>query len=267
MAGVVVGVSRTGRSVKACQSGSALRWACTEAALRDLPLTLVHAWDEPLDLSIELAAGTSPDITVAATSYAARGDAPSVLLAQQPDLLVLGGREGTPRLSGIARSCVHRAWFPVVIVPATRPPPTGRVVVGLNGSAASGAALTWAAREARLRLAHLVVVHIWQLHPRSTAQVLRPSRAMPGQQHAALDRLHSWVQQLLGPIDVELHALHGGPLDGLLDVSADAELLVLGHGAHSGVSQLLHGAVSDDLSALIPCPVAVIPAPATAAAL
>jgi hypothetical protein len=64
-----------------------------------------------------------------------------------------------------------------------------------------------------------------------------------------------------GPIEVELHALHGGPLDGLLDLSADAELLVLGHGTHSGVGRLLHGAVSDDLSALVPCPVAVIPAP------
>lgn len=253
MAGVVVGVSRDGGS------GSALSWACGEAALHDLPLTLVHAWDEPLELSIELAAGSRSDVTLPATSRATRGDVPTVLLAQQPDLLVLGGHEGVPRLSGITRACLHRAWFPVVIVPARPPPMTRRVVVGLNGSAASGAALAWAAREARLRLAALVVVYVWQVRPRSTAQVLRPVRAIPRQQQAAQDRLGNWVQAQLGRADVELHALHGGPLDRLLDVSLDAELLVLGHGVHTGFGRFLHAAVSDDLSALTPCPVAVIP--------
>jgi len=257
MAGVVVGVSRAGGS------GSAVHWACAEAVLRNLPLTLVHAWHEPLDLSIELAAGAQPEITFPATSRAVPGNVPAVLLAQQPDLLVLGGREGTPHLSAITRACLHQASFPVVIVPAARPPMSRRVVVGLNGSAASRAALAWAAGEARLRLADLVVVHIWQVHPRSTAQVLRPARARPGQQRAAQERLRTWVQTQLGPVDVELHALHGGPLDRLLQVSLDAELLVLGHGLHTGFGRLLHAAVSDDLSALTPCPVAVIPAPAS----
>jgi nucleotide-binding universal stress UspA family protein len=255
MAGVVVGVSRDGGS------RPAVHWACGEAALRDLPLSLVHAWDEPLDLSIELASGSLPDVTFPATSHAARGNVPAVLLAQQPDVLVLGGHEGTPRLSGITRACLHRAWFPVVIVPASRPRATRRVVVGLNGSAASGAALAWAAQEARLRLADLVVVHIWQVHACSTAQVLRPARAIPLQQRAAQDRLRTWVQAQLGWVDMELHALHGGPLDRLLEVSVDAELLVLGHGVHAGFGRFLHAAVSDDLSALTPCPVAVIPGP------
>jgi nucleotide-binding universal stress UspA family protein len=253
MAGVVVGVSRTGGS------GSAVHWACGEAALRDLPLTLVHAWDEPSELSIELAPGSQPDLTFAATSRAVRGDVPGVLLAQRPDLLVLGGHQATARRHPITRACLHRAWFPVVIVPAARPPRSRRVVVGLNGSTASAAALTWAAQEARLRLADLVVVHVWQVRARTGGELLLPARARPEQQRAAQRRLRDWVQAQLGRVDIEMHALHGGPLDRLLEISADAELLVLGHGAHTGPARFLHPAISDDLSALVPCPVALIP--------
>jgi nucleotide-binding universal stress UspA family protein len=136
-------------------------------------------------------------------------------------------------------------------------------VVGLNGSAASGAALAWAAREARLRLADLVVVHVWQVRARTSAQLLHPARARPEQQRAAQGRLRDWVRAQLGQVDIEVQALHGGPLDRLLEVSAGAELLVLGHGVHTGLGRFLHPAVSDDLSALVPCPVAIIPEAAT----
>src|SRR5690242_14662041 len=103
MAGVVVGMSRAGGS------GSAASWAGSEAALRDLPLTLIHDWDEPMDLSIELAPGSHPGVTFPVTTRAAAGDVPAVLFAQRPDLLVLGGHAGAPRLSGITRACLHRA--------------------------------------------------------------------------------------------------------------------------------------------------------------
>jgi nucleotide-binding universal stress UspA family protein len=255
--GVVVGVGRAG------SSGPAVRWACAEAAVRGVALALVHAWDEPLDLLVELVAGSLPDVSGPATSHAVQGAAAGVLLAQHPDLLVLGGHRGARRLPGITRACLHGAGCPVVVVPdsghSERRRATRRVVVGVNGSAASLGALAWAAQEAQLQVADLVVVHAWQVHPTSARQVLQPALAMSGQQGAALDRLRGWVREALGTVDVELHAIHGGPLDRLLDLSADADLLVLGRGTPSGVGRWLHGAVSDDLTALAPCPVAVIP--------
>jgi nucleotide-binding universal stress UspA family protein len=253
MAGVVVGVSRAG------SSGPAVRWACAEAAVRGASLALVHAWDEPLDLGVELVPGTLPDVPGPATSRAVQGSAAEVLLAQHPELLVLGGRGGSRRISGVARTCLHRAGCPVVVVPDAEHPRIRRVVVGVNGSAASRAALTWAAREARLQVADLVVIHAWQVHPTSPRHVLNPSQAVSGQQDAALERLRGWVRAELGTVEVELHALHGGPLDRLLELSTNADLLVLGRGIPTGIGRWLHGALSDDLGALAPCPIAVIP--------
>jgi nucleotide-binding universal stress UspA family protein len=220
---------------------------------------LVHAWDEPLDLVVDLVAGSLPDVSCPVTSCAMQGPVAGVLLGQHPGLLVLGARGGARHVSGVTRTCLHRAGCPVVVVPDVERSATRRVVVGINGSAASRAALTWAAREARMQVANLVVIYAWQVHPTSPRHVLKPSLAKSGQHDAALDRLRGWVGAELGTIDVELQALHGGPLDRLLDLSADADLLVLGRGTPSGVGRLLHGALSDDLSALAPCPIAVIP--------
>ena len=60
-------------------------------------------------------------------------------------------------------------------------------------------------------------------------------------------------------VAVEVEATYGGPLDALLDFGSDADLIVLGRRAHSGVSRLLHDALGNDLTSLAPCPVAVIP--------
>lgn len=261
MTGVVVGLSRT------TTSGSAVRWAGAEAAVRGASLTLVHAWDDPLDVSVDLDAGSVPDVPGPVTSRAVSGPAAEVLLGLQPDLLVLGGRGGARRLTGVTRACLHRAACPVVVVPDTVHRPTRRVVVGVNGSLASAAALAWAAREARLQGATLVVLYAWQVHPTTPGQVLRPSGAVAGQQSAAAARLRGWVQAQRATVEVELLAIHGGPLDGLLHLSVNADLLVLGRGlAPSGLGRLLHGTVGDDLGALAPCPVAIVPGQATTAA-
>ncbi|HYZ56960.1 MAG TPA: universal stress protein [Streptosporangiaceae bacterium] len=253
MTGVVVGMSR------AAGTTAAVHWASAEAALRGLPLRLVHAWDTPLNLSIDLSPDCLPGLGCEATAHAVHGPAPSVLLAEACDLLVLGGHTGARRLSHLTRSCLRHAACPVVIVPDVGRPPTGCVLVGVNGSETSRDALRWAADEARRRLDRLVVLYAWQVHPNRARDVLRPARAVSAQRGAAHDRLHGWVQSVLGTVDAELIATHGGPLDALLHASAEADLLVLGHRTRSGVARLLGGAVASDLTGLAPCPVALIP--------
>jgi nucleotide-binding universal stress UspA family protein len=254
MTGVVVGVGRCGDHT------AAIGWASTEAALRGLPLTLVHAWNEPVDLSIDLDADSLPGLAGVATACAQRGGAAGVLLGQQPELLVLGRRADARHLSHLARACVHHAACPVVIVPDTETTTTQRVLVGVSRTGASRQALEWAAAEAQRRCATLVVVQVWQLHPASARDFLQPDRALPGQQTTTLSHLHDWVQSVLGATSAELHATHGGPLDGLLHASADADLIVLGRSVHSGLGRILHGTVGDDVSGLAACPIAVIPA-------
>jgi nucleotide-binding universal stress UspA family protein len=227
--------------------------------MRGLVLNLVHAWDEPLDVSVELGPDSLPDLHGDATSYAVHGPAAAVLLAHASELLVLGGHVGARHLSHLTRSCLRHAACPVVIVPDAERPLTGRVLVGVCCGETSCNALRWAADEARRRQAQLVVVHAWQLHPSCAKDLLQPSRAIPAQRYAAHDRLHAWVHSVLGNVDAELNAIHGGPLDVLLSLSADADLIVLGRGAHSGLGRMLHGALANDLSGLAPCPIAQIP--------
>jgi nucleotide-binding universal stress UspA family protein len=257
VSGVVIGMKRN----RDCTA--AVRWGFNEAAMRGLTVQLVHAWDEPLDVSVNLGPDSLPELNSGATCCAMQGAAADVLLARQPDVLVLGGHTGGRHISHLTRSCLHGMPCPVVIVPTAQRPYSGRVLVGVPGNQASPTALLWAAQEARNRRATLVVVQAWQLHPASVRDVLQPARTMPAQQAAALDRLREWVHATLGDVDAELHATHGGPLDALLPLSADADLLVLGRGTHSGVGRLLHGAVGDDVSGLGPCPVAVVPNLAT----
>ena len=259
MAGVVVGVSRTDAS------RPALRWASAEAAVRGLRLTLVHAWDEPVDLSVRLPPESLPDVSAAVTSCAVHGRAAAVLLAAQPDLLVLGAHAGAHHVAPLTRSCLQHAACPVVVVPDAERPATGRVVVGVSDTRASRLALRWAAETVVLRGAELVVVHAWQLHPTTARDLLLPAGALPAQQAASLHRLRGWVYAELGTAVVEMHAPHGGPLEGLLDHSDDADLIVLGRHTHSGLAKVFHGALSDDLIGLAPCPVAVIPGPPTPA--
>jgi nucleotide-binding universal stress UspA family protein len=253
LSGVVVGVTGSDGS------GPAVRWASSEAALRGLDLTLVHAWGEPVDLSVELAADCLPGLSGGATACAIHGRPEAVLLAQRADLLVLGSRMGAHHVSHLTRSCMHHAASAVVVVPDHERAPVGRVVVGVCGTDASRAALRWAADAAALRGADLVVVHAWQVHASSPLTALMPARAQPRQQEEAIERVRAWVREVLGRDDVEMHAPHGGPLDGLLAHSEDADLIVLGRHTHAGIGRLLHGALGDDLGGLAPCPVAAIP--------
>lgn len=253
MSGVVVGMTRVG------SSGYLVRWAAAEAAIRGLELTLVHAWDEALELSVELDRGTLPDVPGAVSSLAVPGSITSALLDRQPDLLVLGGHMGAPHPSHLTLALLHHAECPVIVVADRVRPTSGRVVVGVNGTEASHFALRWAAEEARLRGADLVAAHAWQLHPGSRRDVMHPSRAIRTHEAPELRRLQGWVEDVLGPAPVELLSIHGAPLDVLLEVAADADLVILGRGKHTGMGRLFHGAVGDDVGGLVPCPVAVVP--------
>lgn len=257
MPGIVVGASGSRGS------SAAVRWAAAEAALRAERLLLVHAWGLPVSVTVDLAPGAHPDVGTAASSAAVMGEPADVLLGVDADLLVLGPGPERDRLSPLVRRLLHEAPQPVVVVHGPALARTGRVVVGVCGTAASAEALRWAAEEAELRSAELVVVHAWQVHPTSLTEVFLPARAVPGQQGPVVGRLRAWVQETLGSrptADVRLRAEHGGSLDGLLDAATDADLLVLGRSEHGALHRLVLGAVGDDVGGLARCPVAVVPA-------
>lgn len=252
MTGVVVGVKEpTG-------SPALLHWASCEATMRGLPLHVVHAWDESFEASVELTPRSMPDLVSPATSWAMPGRPVTALLAHRPDLLVLGGHSADGRLSWTARDSLRVARCPVVVVPATERPATGRIVVGVNDDAPSRAALAWAADEARYRIARLVVVHAWQLHVTSVRTALHSDAAAPARRDTGTHRLCDWIRTVIGNVDADLQAIHNDPPEAVPHLTDDADLIVTDHDPHAPPSPISHIALG-----VAPCPVALIPAEAS----
>jgi nucleotide-binding universal stress UspA family protein len=111
-----------------------------------------------------------------------------------------------------------------------------RMVVGVTGSAASVAAVTWAVREAELRGAVLHAVHAWESAARGRASYVPGLREQrDDERNAATALLHSVVQRGMGADQPRLdgagpliEVAEGLPVQVLLHCAAGADLLVLG---------------------------------------
>lgn len=150
----------------------------------------------------------------------------------------------------------------------TNTPQRATVVVGVDGTAGSGAAIRLAAQEARYREAALVAVMAYS-EPPLGAPAARPMatlRTAEDQRIAAETALQDAVADALGgrADEVELQALPGLAGRNLVDAArkADAQLLVL---ASRGSAARLLGAVSQYVLRRAPCPVLVVSAAAQAA--
>lgn len=148
----------------------------------------------------------------------------------------------------------------------------GAIVVGVDGSDASGAALTWAADEARLRSAPLVAVYAWSFIPPQPigdpGMLAVPAGDLAGQLGAESDvarqALAAAVSDALGEdsgVDVEQKLVEGEPGDVLVAESESAELVVVGSHGRSGLKAALLGSVSRHVATHAACPVVVVKAP------
>ena len=141
-----------------------------------------------------------------------------------------------------------------------------RVVVGVDGTARTVAALRWAATEAMRRDAVLYAVHAWGngLRPASYAPVADHSTPAECAQRAAT-RLAETVRAAFGatpPVPVRQVVDDRAVAPALLDHARDAELLVIATRAAAVDSRPGEsGPGSTTLSCLrqAPCPVVVLP--------
>lgn len=116
---------------------------------------------------------------VTATVDVHHGDAAGIILlydvSRRPDLIVLGtnARKGLERLrtGSVAEDVVRRAERPVLIVPETGARPLGRILVGVDFSAASEAAVAHALALTpaphRVTLVHVLPGHLSSGAPRA----------------------------------------------------------------------------------------------------
>ncbi len=139
-----------------------------------------------------------------------------------------------------------------------------RIVVGIDGSQGARRALEWAVAEAKLRDAHLVVVHAW-LEPAAVAvgSVVTAGGVEPEIFEDAAERT---VADVLDAIDttglpqgIESHVVSGAPARALLDMAEDADLVVVGSRGRGGFTGLLLGSVSQQVAHHATCPVVIIP--------
>ena len=152
---------------------------------------------------------------------------------------------------------------------AHSPTGTRRIVVGVDGSVGSLAALRWAIQEARLRRVAVLAVMVWQqplraAGPYEVAHGLDPTVDIEEALNAAtaveLARLRQEVA-LEQDVAVTFEAVEGHPAQALVLTAKDAGLLVVGSRGHGGFVGALIGSVSHHVVAHAQCPVVVVPDP------
>lgn len=140
----------------------------------------------------------------------------------------------------------------------------GRIVVGVDGSESSYAALRWAAAEAVARRAELVAVHAWEPRDAHLAPYApRPVGHTPAEERArAGEVLRASVRQALGPlpgVGVRLVLVEGRASPVLLAQARHALLLALGHRVPASRLLSALGPVARDCVRQSPCPVVTVP--------
>jgi nucleotide-binding universal stress UspA family protein len=279
---------------------TALAWGLREARLRGAAVRLVTVWPEdrpphlddagpgrpgPADVeqdvrtrmaaeAAEIAAATGCESVPVHPEVRSGHPAQQLVdTAGAEGLLVVGSRgRGSLRgvlLGSVGQQCAQHGRGPVVVVRGQEPAGDlprssdagGRVVVGVDGSAGSAAALRFAAEEARRRGGELHVVHAFV---DTVSGYGGPPWAVPVTtlREQADATLRESLQEMEPPgspgVRVRAETVEGVDWDVLTRVAAGADLLVVGSRGRSGWSALLLGSVGLHAVTDAPCPVAVV---------
>ncbi len=147
-----------------------------------------------------------------------------------------------------------------------------RIVVGVDGSESSLAALRWAVRQGGFTGATVDAVAAWE-YPAAMAGygwVAIPPTADLDFSEIAAKTLAEAISRAVDPasdVKISPRVAEGTPAGVLLEAAKDAELLVVGSRGHGGFAGALLGSVSQHCVSHATCPVLVLrSAPADGAA-
>lgn len=134
-----------------------------------------------------------------------------------------------------------------------------RIVVGVDGTAESAAALRWACREATLRRAEVHAIHVREAPCHSVASYAVPAQGYPGD--VDVDIMWGSVLPELTPgVLVRTEVADGLAARVLLEHCAGADMLVLGTSGDMPGAGWSPGPVIRACLRRAPCPVVVISA-------
>lgn len=218
----------------------------------------------------QLSSAGHVDVRTAASS----GSAARVLLerARDADVLVVGsrGRGGvrSALLGSVALHCATHAACPVVVVHRGTPQQgDGRVVVGLDGSSRSRAAIAAALREARDRGAEVEAVVAYQLPEFRTGLSEEVQQSLRDALTDVERRTVALVDEVRGEVSgpgtaegppVHVRVVEGPAREVLVDRARGAELLVVGSTGHGELRGLALGSVALHCAMHAPAPVMVV---------
>jgi nucleotide-binding universal stress UspA family protein len=140
---------------------------------------------------------------------------------------------------------------------------SGRIVVGVDGSRASTAALAWAAEQAGLTGASVEAVIAWHYPVAVGGIPFAPVGAADFTDYGELatkllsDAIAATVEPD-GPVKVSSVVREGNAAQVLLEAARGADLLVVGSRGHGGFTEALLGSVSQACVHHARCPVVVI---------
>ena len=185
-------------------------------------------------------------------------------LAHDASLLVLGSRghnrAGEFFVGSVSQHLARHAPCPVVVVRPTEGP-AHRIVVGLDGSAGSEAALDFACRRARVTGEKVSAVRAARTRPVHLDGKGRLSDALGAflaDQEQQLSRSVAAAATENPDIELEPEFIALSPADALVGTSRHASLLVVGSRGLNAFSGMLLGSVSHEVLHRAHCPVAVV---------
>jgi nucleotide-binding universal stress UspA family protein len=165
-------------------------------------------------------------------------------------------------LGSVSTSVAVHSPVPVVVVRSAPKLPSGRIVVGVDGSPPSLAAVEFAVKEASWRGASLTAVHVSTGPFPLVATTAEPQRihrrdADPTEAAVVSETLAGWEEKFPDVL-IDRIFMVGHAVPALVDAARGADLLAVGSRGRAAFSRLLLGSVSLGVLHLAPCPVAVI---------
>jgi len=138
------------------------------------------------------------------------------------------------------------------------------IIVGVDGSGHSQRALEWAMKEAAIRHVPLTVLTVHEAirgyyggmavypdDPIRTEEARQAAQAETDKVLAGLDGPR--------PDSVTVKAVHGFPVEELINAGKDADMIVLGSRGAGGFTRLMMGSVAGQVAQHAPCPVLLVP--------
>lgn len=276
-------------------SDLALEWAARAATDRGLPLEVLVTWTAPptqfgsvtgdlydselvdelrsqSDLSLERAITqaqeVSPDLAVHGEVLVSPPAASLVERSKQASLVVVGshGRGGFTGLllGSISRQVATHAKCPAVVVRPPANPDADEIVVGVDGSQPSLAAMDWAIDEASRKGFSLRVIHTWEVPPIGAITGV-PTFSPPelledikGSEMRTTAEVLAGHRDRYPDVTVAQDVERGSPIHVLCTASERAAMTVVGSRGRGGFVGLLLGSVSHGVVHHAKSPVTVV---------